>query len=322
MRLIILIASVALVSALQTPISLEELASQQLEDTVEFQVDPEYQSEEVIQEEAEAVAKQGSCTCGVRNPNGATRIVGGVVTKTGEIPWRVLVFPNNPQTGRGGTCGGTIISPNWILTAAHCTMDIKPGEVIDIFVGAQANPLSSARSASIRADRYIQHPAFNRNNLDNDMALVHLPRPLTFRSNISPACLPFGALSRSEFQGATVLASGWGTTRPVPVGQDNNDRTSNTLLMVDLPVLTTSQCSRYIRVTNNMICTYQPGKDTCQGDSGGSIDYQNSNGLYYSIGVVSFGYGCAQQNNPGVYAKVTQYLTWIEQTTRETFCKK
>jgi len=157
--------------------------------------------------------------------------------------------------------------------------------------------------------------------MDNDMTLLHLATPLVYQSDVSPACLPWN-YATSDFSGTTVLASGWGTLNPVPVNVNNTDSPSDTLMEVNLPVLSTSECQQYLgdSVTSNMLCTYQDGLDTCQGDSGGSIDWLN-NSRYYSIGVVSFGFGCAQENLPGVYTKVINYLPWIQATTGANFCK-
>jgi transmembrane serine protease 9 len=212
------------------------------------------------------------------------------------------------------------------MTAAHCTMDMQATDKITIFYNTTANPVTgpAPTAISVTADRYVQHPAFDRNTLDNDMTLVHLPTPIRFGRNVQPECLPF-SLVNMDVSGKNVAAAGWGTTQQVAAGQQNNGQVSPNLLRVDLPVLTTAQCQQYYgasRITNNMICTYNPGKDTCQGDSGGSIDYLNpANNLNYAIGVVSFGVGCASTGYPGVYAKVVNYLPWIETTTADTFCK-
>jgi len=274
-----------------------------------------------LDDEPPLIQPRQTCSCGVRNVNGATRIVGGVQTKTGELPWRVTVFVYDPNTNQGGICGGTIIDNSWVMTAAHCTMDMKAGYKIAIWTGAQSNPLTVGGGTRVNVDRHVQHPSFDRNTMNNDITLLHLATPVVYKSSVSPACLPWNLVS-SEFSGTSVLASGWGTTKPVPVNQENNDAVSNTLLEVVLPVLSTAECQKYLgsRVTTNMLCTYNPGKDTCQGDSGGSIDYQVST-RYYAIGVVSFGFGCAQTGYPGVYTKVTKYLPWIQSTTGATFCK-
>jgi secreted trypsin-like serine protease len=249
--------------------------------------------------------------------------VGGTETKAGEVPWRAAVFIAD-LSGRGYQCGGTIINQNWIMTAAHCTDGATPANNrITIWTGAQANPISVGSGTSYKIDRWVQHPQYSSTTMNNDITLLHVERPMTFAPNVSPACLPWNMVA-TNFSGASVLASGWGTTKPVPINVKNTDPSSTTLLKVTLPLLTTTECQKYMgsKVTDNMICTYKPGYDTCQGDSGGSIDYQSpNNNLYYAVGIVSFGYGCAQENAPGVYAKVTKYLPWIQATAAgETFC--
>jgi secreted trypsin-like serine protease len=209
------------------------------------------------------------------------------------------------------------------MTAAHCTANLLPGYEIKVIYGAQ---YSKNDGKTIVSDRYVQNPEFTQSSMDGDMTLVHLPTPLVFdQKSVAPVCLPW-SLRNETFDNVTALASGWGTTQPVPVGQTNTNQVSNTLMKVELPVLSSEHCQAQFPtlkyVTSNMLCTYLPGKDTCQGDSGGSIDYQpNQNGSFFGIGVVSFGEGCAQNDHPGVYTKVTNYLNWIQTTTGENYCQ-
>jgi len=252
----------------------------------------------------------GNCNCGQRNG----RIVGGADAKTNEFPWRCYL-----KTDRYSFfCGCSVISNNWILTAAHCTqavMPLQPGDTLYAVVGDHDRSTSSETSSQqIAIAQVFDHPNYDDQTMDNDVSLLKVRSQIAFSNTISPVCLPFN-YANDDFDGTTVTASGWGTT-------SQGGQVSNTLKEVDLPVLTTQQCSRYYpgQITENMICTYNPGKDTCQGDSGGSIDL-NRNGNYYAIGVVSWGVGCARENNPGVYAKTTKYLDWITTTSGEQFCR-
>ncbi|CAL8070446.1 unnamed protein product [Orchesella dallaii] len=252
-----------------------------------------------------------TCSCGTRNE--ATRIVGGTNAEINEFPWRTALYNEK----MGVFCGGTIISPNWVLTAAHCTAALSSGASLYIDVGDHdLTATTEANNELIKCDRIIQHEKYNNETQDNDMALCHLVKPLTYSRTVQPACLPWN-MATETFQGKTVTASGWGTT-------SSGGSASMVLKNVDLPVKTTQECQAYYQdsITNNMFCTYNPGKDTCQGDSGGSIDYKDpSSGRYYSIGVVSWGVGCANTNQPGVYAKVTNYLSWLQTKTGDNFCR-
>jgi len=252
------------------------------------------------------------CECGKRNDQ---RIVGGQVAKVNEFPWRCYMKTNRYSF----FCGCSVISNNWILTAAHCTQAVMPlqnGDKLYVVIGDHdRSTTSETQSQQVEISEVIDHTGYNDQTYDNDVSLLKVRSQITYSRTISPVCLPFN-YANDEFQDQTVSASGWGTT-------SQGGSVSNQLREVNLPVLTTEQCKRYYpnQITPNMICTYQPGKDTCQGDSGGSIDLLR-NGKYFHIGVVSWGYGCAKENNPGVYAKTTRYLDWIRTNTRgETFCR-
>jgi len=253
-----------------------------------------------------------NCTCGQRN----NRIVGGTtVNPPNSLPWRCYLKTNRYSF----FCGCSVISSQWIMTAAHCTAAVRPlpaGDTLYVVVGDHDRTASNTASnrQQIAVTTVVDHPGYDDQTMDNDMSLLKLASPLTMTATISPVCLPWN-YANDNFSGTTVTASGWGTT-------SQGGSVSNTLREVDLPVLTTEQCAQYMpgQVTQNMICTYQPGKDTCQGDSGGSIDLPR-NGRYYAIGVVSWGIGCAQERYPGVYAKTTKYLNWIQTTTNDNFCK-
>lgn len=231
-----------------------------------------------------------------------------------EFPWRCNLY----SPTMGVFCGATIISNSYVVTAAHCTAAVPAGTVYYVDCGDHdITSNTESTNVVIQVAQVMQHAQYNKETQDNDISVLRLQTPLTFSRNIQPICLPFNQVGQSV-DGLTVTASGWGTV-------SSGGSQSVVLKKVDLPVLGTTQCQKYYgtSVTDNMICTYSPGSDTCQGDSGGSVDYkQPANGRYCLLGVVSWGVGCAGVNQPGVYAKTTNYLGWIAaQTTGTTFCR-
>ncbi|OXA58083.1 trypsin-1 [Folsomia candida] len=258
---------------------------------------------------------QPSCNCGQSN-SGMSRIVGGSNSAIGEFPWRVSLY----SVKLGVFCGGTIISNNFVLTAAHCTNSVEPGDTI--YVNAGDYDLSSSTDTQnqlIPVDYVVQNTMYNDQTQDSDISLLRLQTPLVYNSNVGPVCLPWNYIN-TDFNGKLVTASGWGT-------QYFGGGISPTLKKVEIPVLETQPCAdkyagTHITITNNMICTYYPGRDTCQGDSGGSIDYKNTTtGRWTAIGVTSQGISCGQADQPGVYSKIVRFLTWIQGNTGESFCK-
>jgi len=254
-----------------------------------------------------------TCACGQRNS--ANRIVGGTNALKNEFPWRIGM----KKSSNGGIfCGGSIISPNYVMTAAHCTAGIALGELTLVTVGDHdVSTTTETASQNVKVVEIKQHKSYDARNFNNDISLLRLEKPLNFSSTIMPVCLPFNYVSTS-FEGQMIMAGGWGT-----LSQGGSQPTI--LQKVELPFMSTTECKKYYgtSITDNMICTYKPGQDTCQGDSGGSIEARTPNSFYTAIGVVSWGNGCAQVNGPGVYAKVTNYLTWIKENTQgESFCEK
>ncbi|CAG7824177.1 unnamed protein product [Allacma fusca] len=257
-----------------------------------------------------------TCSCGKRNWEGVGvnhKIVGGVSALMGEFPWRCSLYAKN----MGIFCGCTIIDNQWILTAAHCTNAVSPNEQLYVNVGDyDLTTTSETSNTVIRVVQIIQNERYSSDNQDFDVSLLRLEHPVQYNEMVQPVCLPWQFRSKS-FHGAMVTASGWGTTT-------EGGQQADILQTVDLPVLTTQECQKYYgsRITDNMICTYQPGKDTCQGDSGSSVDYYDPiTTRYYAVGVVSWGLGCAEKNDPGVYTKVTHFLDWIQANTQVEFCR-
>ena len=145
--------------------------------------------------------------------------------------------------------------------------------------------------------------------MDNDYILLKLKQPLTFNSDVKPACLPETSFA-PDTTGQTCFVSGWGTL-------SSGGSLPKDLQYVDVAMITNSQCNSKFNggITDSMICAGYPsgGKDACQGDSGGPLVCEKD-GKSVLVGVVSWGIGCAEAQYPGVYSRVTltSVVSWIQ----------
>jgi len=242
-----------------------------------------------------------NCQCGVKNSG--NRIVGGVETEANEYPWQVALVSSS---GSRPFCGGTLISCSHVLTAAHCTAG-SSASGISVLLGEHRIDDSSFNRVPL--SKITDHPNYNNGNLDNDFSILTLATPVEFSNTVAPACLPTSGAN--DYAGVLATVSGWGT-----LSSGGNQPT--VLNEVDVTVQSNADCkSAYgsSSITDNMICAADAGKDSCQGDSGGPLVAPASNGRYELIGVVSWGYGCAMAQYPGVYARVTVQMNWIQSNT-------
>lgn len=153
--------------------------------------------------------------------------------------------------------------------------------------------------------------SYTHNNYDIALLKTSKPMPWIFTKDgygsVNRICLPHPYDEYNE--GENVTVSGWG------VMSEGEGTISNVLNAVDLPIVSSRDCKVAYgqRVNQDHVCAglKQGGKDSCQGDSGGPL-FRKKGGQSELVGVVSFGYGCAQANTPGVYTKVSHYIDWIE----------
>ena len=252
------------------------------------------------------------------------QIVGGGPAAITDAPWQVaLLSAGEGPTWERQSCGGSIISAEWILTAAHCVVPDPGGSLattdpdsLTVLSGtaqlAEENP-SPGLQSEVRA--IIAHPQYNDETKANDIALIRLKTPLTLGP--TQQVIPLPALPNWPANGTDALISGWGNTSSTSPSNYPTQLQKATIEVIGGP--SSATCGDYEPEAydpTQMLCAGIPGSggiDTCQGDSGGPLAV-SVNGTYYLAGVVSWGRGCAQPGYPGIYARVTSYTSWIAST--------
>merc|ERR1711879_149390 len=247
-------------------------------------------------------------TCGIEGPPSKDRIVGGFEAQENQWPWQVALFIDNAWF-----CGGSIISENYVMTAAHCA---DGASYFDIMAGAH-NVRASSEPHRVEITSYNgwTHPGWNHNPLENDIALIELPSPMSFNDYIKPSCMPMAGDTADV--GEMVTCTGWG--KP----SDSAGGISPVLRMVeDRPIISNTECNNvYGIVGTGVVCIDTTGgKGTCNGDSGGPLNMKSSvtkaGQQWKQVGIVSFGAsaGC-EVGYPAGFTRVEYYLDWIMSET-------
>ncbi|XP_076832395.1 coagulation factor X [Brachyhypopomus gauderio] len=241
-----------------------------------------------------------------------TRIVGGQLQRQGGSPWQALLYRKDDNS----FCGGTLIAPRWVVTAAHCLQE-KPDYVT---IGDYDKLRADEGEQKIKVERTVIHPYYHEYTFDSDIALIRLSQPVEFSQVASPACLPDAHLATQLVRnGERGLVTGWGATSYL-------GSSSRFLRKVMLPVVTQEDCIQSTEqvITDNMFCAgyLHAEKDACTGDSGGPF-VVNYRGTWFLTGVVSWGEKCAAEGKYGVYTRLGNFLQWIrdEMEKKETVSK-
>jgi len=274
---------------------------------------------EVEEEVEEEPSGEPDCFCGEAQPESHQhfRIFGGSQTDDKEYPWMARV---------GEDCGGSLISDQWVVTAAHCVTKqiwFDEFEVEEVEVELGQHDLSSIAMKK-KVVKVIVHEQYNGfPNIKNDIALLKLDDPVDFNKypNIRPICLPSNG--GENYAESRAIVAGWGATSEFE-GQ------SNVLLEATVEVLSNKECKGILKrnYDDSIICakTTENKEENslqghCHGDSGGPLITRKQGQTSYTlIGVVSKTSGgfCMSEGSPGGYAEITHFLRWIKYHTRES----
>uniref|UniRef100_A0A182JBJ0 Uncharacterized protein n=1 Tax=Anopheles atroparvus TaxID=41427 RepID=A0A182JBJ0_ANOAO len=254
----------------------------------------------------------------LRQARPSGRIVNGEEAVPGQFPYQIALL--STFAAGSGLCGGSVITNNYILTAAHCVVD-GSGAVATggtAILGAHNRILvepSQQRIAFSQAGVNV-HPSYNPTLIRNDIATVRLNTPAVFNARVQPIDLPARSDSRT-FAGLIGTASGFGRT------SDALPAASDVVMFTRNPVMSNAACQsawNIILVSDQNVCLDATGgRSVCNGDSGGPLTVQD-NGNSLEVGIASFvsAQGCAS-GIPSVWVRVSFYRDFIEQNSDFVF---
>ncbi|RUS87429.1 hypothetical protein EGW08_004804 [Elysia chlorotica] len=242
------------------------------------------------------------------------RISMGHEAAPGSAPWHVILRETKHQTT---FCGGSLISADTVLTAAHCVKDFLfifgyqfDPAFIRMYVGTN---FCNGKNGTLRTVKsYTTHKNFNDSHYNNDIAVFKMDRPVFFSKTVMPICLEKPEFVQELLKPRRIgIVTGCGA-------RYNKGPPSALLNEIQLPYVARAICEeRAAQVktnfTSGMFCAGYPRRmrgDACQGDSGGPYIIQ-FHGRFIQAGIVSWGVGCDRENHYGYYTDLSHYYSWI-----------
>ncbi|XP_026514082.1 serine protease 33-like [Terrapene carolina triunguis] len=256
-------------------------------------------------------AEEFQSTCG--QSVASSRIVGGQNAQNGAWPWQASI-----QYKGFHICGGSLITGEWVVSAAHCFNRNLPLTGYSVSLGKYQLNIQNANTFTSAVSQVIIHGDYNPSSYASDIALAHLSRPLLYTAYILPVCLP--DRNDSIANGTLCWVTGWGD-----VQMSESLPAPRTLQEVQVSLMDAEMCNDLYSkpitgspgsrpIKDDMVCAgyTRGGKDSCQGDSGGPLVCSQADS-WFLIGIVSWGEGCGLPYRPGVYTRVSAYSDWIQQ---------
>ncbi|XP_067119397.1 mannan-binding lectin serine protease 1-like [Centruroides vittatus] len=241
------------------------------------------------------------------------KVVGGHEAKKGAHPWQVILWDPVRKT----FCGGSLLNERWVVTAAHCFYIKGIKQPIDkdkilIKLGKHDQYNSEEEEFITGIQSYVIHPGYDRRIHNNDIALIQLIHTIQFTDYISPICLGDQQFVNDVFFEKSLYmgtVTGWGQLK-------EGGAQPRFLQELRMPIVNWNVCrqSTKYRTTRNMFCAGYAEEiigDACKGDSGGPFITEHQ-GMWYLIGIVSWGEGCGRKGKYGFYTKVDNYHPWIK----------
>ncbi|EFA10762.1 brachyurin [Tribolium castaneum] len=233
------------------------------------------------------------------------RIIGGSTARAGQFPWQAAIYLDN-ISGKY-FCGGALITNQWILTAAHCVFG---GKLFTIHLGSNTLFSQDENRIILSSSKYVVHPEYDQNTLENDVGLIQLHMPVTFTEYVQKINI---ANMGQIHDGVVVTAAGWGQT------SDSSSGMSNNLIYAELSIISNTECQITYgsQIKSGMVCAvgnYNEG--ICIGDTGSPLVKPDVKGSPLHVGIASFmsQNGC-ESTDPSGFIRTDVYHKWISNVT-------